>query len=184
MDTRKIAPGLYQYTAIDDCSRYKIIGLYPRRTAENTLKFIDCVVEEMPIATETIQTDCGIEFMAFKVQLRLRELCIKFRPIRPGAPHLNGKVERTQKTDVDEFWSLINVGSDDLEDQLTEWQHCYNWERVHGSIGMPPIDKLCSLIHEAPYWEDVIATYDPSQKHFREREYEADTHNRALKRSE
>ena len=32
MDVCKIGPDLYQYTAIDDCSRFKILGLYPRRT--------------------------------------------------------------------------------------------------------------------------------------------------------
>ena len=30
MDTCKIAPGIYQYTAIDDCSRYKVLGVYSR----------------------------------------------------------------------------------------------------------------------------------------------------------
>ncbi len=28
---------------------------------------------------------------------------IKCRPIKPGSPHLNGKVERSQKTDLEEF---------------------------------------------------------------------------------
>src|SRR5215469_16945895 len=33
MDVCKIAPALYQYTAIDDCSRWKVLDLYPRRSA-------------------------------------------------------------------------------------------------------------------------------------------------------
>lgn len=33
MDTCKIAPGLYQYTAIDDCTRYRVLRVYTRRTA-------------------------------------------------------------------------------------------------------------------------------------------------------
>jgi hypothetical protein len=36
MDLCKIANHLYQYTAIDDCTRYKVIALYGRRSAENT----------------------------------------------------------------------------------------------------------------------------------------------------
>jgi hypothetical protein len=43
MDTCQIKPGLYQYTAIDDCSRFQVLGLYPRRTAANTLAFLDRV---------------------------------------------------------------------------------------------------------------------------------------------
>ena len=46
MDVCKIAPALYQYTAIDDCSRYKVLGIYPRRTASNTLDFLEQVLEE------------------------------------------------------------------------------------------------------------------------------------------
>jgi transposase InsO family protein len=41
MDTIKIAPGLYQYTAIDDCTRYRVLGLYSRRTAANTFLFLE-----------------------------------------------------------------------------------------------------------------------------------------------
>ncbi len=41
MDVCKIASGLYQYTAIDDCTRYKVIALYSRRTAKNTLNFLE-----------------------------------------------------------------------------------------------------------------------------------------------
>lgn len=44
MDTCKIASGLYQYTSIDDCTRYRVLRLYNRRTAANTLDFLDCVM--------------------------------------------------------------------------------------------------------------------------------------------
>ncbi|CAH0543266.1 IS481 family transposase ISVch1 [Vibrio marisflavi CECT 7928] len=48
VDTCKIAPGAYQYTAIDDCSYYRLLRCYSRRTAANTVEFIECVVDEMP----------------------------------------------------------------------------------------------------------------------------------------
>nr|PMK26291.1 hypothetical protein BCU03_19065 [Vibrio breoganii] len=34
---------------------------------------------------------------------------IKFRPNKPGSPHLNGKVEHSQKTDKSEFYPTIDV---------------------------------------------------------------------------
>src|SRR5262249_13359608 len=68
MDVCKIAPGLYQYAAIDDCSRYKVLGLYARRTAANTLRFLERLIEEMPFPIQRIQTDRGREFFAEKVQ--------------------------------------------------------------------------------------------------------------------
>jgi transposase InsO family protein len=95
MDVCKICPAVYQYTAIDDCSRYKVVGAFPRRTAVNTLSFLEQVIEEMPFAIQRIQTDRGLEFFAEAVQQRLFDWGIKFRPIRPRSPHLNGKVSRS-----------------------------------------------------------------------------------------
>jgi putative transposase len=98
MDTCKIRPGLYQYTAIDDCSRFQVLGVFPRRTATNTLAFLDRVAAGMPFPVQRVQTDRGQEFLAHEVQDRLRDPRIKFRPNRPRAPHLDGKVERVQRT--------------------------------------------------------------------------------------
>jgi transposase InsO family protein len=59
---------------------------------------------------------------------------VKFRPVKPGSPYLNGKVERSQKTDLDEFYATVNLKSSDKEDELQEWQHYYNWHRPQGSL--------------------------------------------------
>lgn len=40
LDTFKVAPGLYQYTAADDCTRLRVLGLYPRRSAANSVHFL------------------------------------------------------------------------------------------------------------------------------------------------
>jgi hypothetical protein len=33
---------------------------------------------------------------------------IKFRPIPPRSPHLNGKVERTHRADREELWDTVD----------------------------------------------------------------------------
>lgn len=99
MDVCKIRPGVYQYTAIDDCSRYKVLGVFTRRTAADTLRFFEQVIEEMPFAIQRIQTDRGLEFFAEAVQRRLFDWGIKSRPIRPRSPHLKGKVVCCQSDD-------------------------------------------------------------------------------------
>ena len=73
MDVCKIAPGIYQYTAIDDCSRYKVLRLYSRRTTNNTMDFFDVVIEEIPFAIQRLQTDRGREIFATQFQNRLLE---------------------------------------------------------------------------------------------------------------
>lgn len=184
IDVCKIAPGLYHYAAVDDCTRYRVLGLYPRASATHTLQFLDRVVEEMPFAIQRIQTDRGREFFALRVQEWLRDAAIKFRPIRPASPHLNGKVERAHKTDLAEFYDVVDLRAKDLHDQLSLWQHAYNWDRPHSSLGgKAPIDRVCELIDQTPLAEDVGARFDAADEHFRHPEFAVDQALLRLKRS-
>ena len=183
MDVCKIAPGLYQYTAIDDCTRYKVLRLYKRRTADNTLKFLDAVIEEMPFAFQRIQTDRSKEFFADEVQQRLLDWGIKFRSIKPRFPHLNGKVERSQRTDLDEFYATVNMKNPELDDRLSEWQHYYNWDRPHSSLnGKTPIERLHELSDKVLFWNDVDSKFDPDKERIQDQNYYANLILKKLKR--
>lgn len=165
MDVCKISSKLYQYTAIDDCTRYKVLALYRTRTSTNTLDFIEQVIERIPFPIQRIQTDRGQEFFAYEVQRRLKEYGIKFRPIRPASPHLNGKVERSQRTDLDEFYSSIDIKSSNLVEELGYWEFYYNWHRPHSSLyGKTPHEKYIELIHNTPLHEVVSNNYNPDQE--------------------
>ncbi len=50
--------------------------------------------------------------------------------LRPGAQQ-NGKVERTQRADLEEFGATVDPKSVDLRHRLDEWQHFWNWHRPH-----------------------------------------------------
>jgi hypothetical protein len=63
VDTMKVSPGRFPYTAIDDCTRLRVLGLYPRRTASNAVHFLkQRMVEEFPFPIQRVQTDRGGEF--------------------------------------------------------------------------------------------------------------------------
>lgn len=126
MDICKIGWNLYQCIAIDDCTRYKMVGLFSKQTTHNTLLIIGKLIEVITFLTKRLQTDRGNKFFAFEVQKRLSEYAIRFRPIRPGAPHFNCKIEISQKTDLDEFYSTVDLKSEDLLKGLQEYQHYYN----------------------------------------------------------
>jgi transposase InsO family protein len=72
---------------------------------------------------------------------------IKFRPIKPRSPHLNGKVERSQKTDLEEFYATVSINDfDKLKRELEHWQFYYNWQRPHSYLspiyGMGKLPRL------------------------------------------
>jgi transposase InsO family protein len=182
MDTCKIRPGLYQFTAIDDCSRFLVASLARRRSAHATLRFLDQVLEEMPFPIQRLQTDRGTEFFAEEVQRRLMDEAIRFRPIPPRSPHLNGKVERAQRTTLEEFWAVADPKAADVGDQLALWVHHYNWHRSHESLhGDTPIDRVCQRADKTPLWAAVSNVYDPAKEHIQIRHHAVEMALRALK---
>ena len=175
MDTMKIAPGVYQYTAVDDCSRFRVLGVHPRRNARNTLLFLDRVTEEMPFPIQRIQTDRGTEFFAESVQRRLMAAFIKFRPIPPRSPHLNGKVERSQLTDLMEFWSRHAPKEEGIQQRIEEWQFVYNYRRSHGGLaGKIPGGRIAEVGEHTPLSEVVVAAYDESKERIRYSDWKKD----------
>jgi transposase InsO family protein len=188
MDTMKIRDDLFQFTAVDDCTRMRVLGLYPARTAENAVHFLEeRVLEEFPFPIQRVQTDRGGEFFGTVFQQVLRDNSIKFRPNRPAAPHLNGKVERSQQTDRMEFWSTVDVTASlaALAEPLDEWQQYYNWERPHSSLGgKPPLDLCCELLETTPFSDEIAALYFDADEPWRERDYQLDLQQLKLKRSQ
>jgi Integrase core domain len=54
----------YQFTAIDDCTRIRVLRIYDRLSQKTAIQFADYVVEMLPFAVEVIQTDNGAEFQS------------------------------------------------------------------------------------------------------------------------
>lgn len=126
LDTCKIAPGDHQYTAVAACMRYRVMAIFRRRTAPKKPAYLEHALEEMPFPVQRVPTDRGRELFAVGIQQWLMEHCIKCRPNKPASPHLNGKVECSQKTDREEFSAIADLSSPELELRLAEWQHYDN----------------------------------------------------------
>ena len=170
IDTCKVGKHLYQFTAIDDCTRMRVLALYSSRSAINAAHFVENrLLKEFPFPIQRIQSDRGGEFIGEEFQDALRENRIKFRPNRPRAPHLNGKVERSQRTDRMEFWSSVDttVQRELLDEQLSQWQDFYNQERTHSAIHCKtPQARFLELLDVLPTFEDIQAAYVAPQKKY------------------
>lgn len=67
---------------------------------------------------------------------------IRHAYIKRGTPQLNGKVERSHRSDGQEFYQLLSYKGDvDLEAKLNEWENFYNFyrPRTAPSMGKPPM---------------------------------------------
>jgi transposase len=128
----------YQFTAIDDCTRLRIMKIYPRLNQKTAIQFLDYVLAQLPFSVEKIQTDNGVEF-ATQFHWHVLDKGIGHVYIKPRTPRLNGKVERSHRIDAEEFYRLLDgVVIDDVNvfnARLKEWQDYYNYDRPHGGLG-------------------------------------------------
>jgi transposase-like protein len=146
--------------------------LFPRKTAANTVTFLAQLRAAMPFPIQRIQTDRGQEFFAYKVQDQLRDWRIKFRPVRPRSPHLNGKVERVQRTALEEFWAAADLDDPEIASRFIDWQGFYNADRPHTSLGgRTPAERLEQLRDKIPEPHAIDAAYDRKREWDRQQHY-------------
>ncbi|MEX0663631.1 MAG: IS481 family transposase [Acidimicrobiia bacterium] len=136
----------YQFTAIDDCTRIRVLRIYPRNNQKTAIQFIDYVLEKLPFQVETIQTDNGAEFQS-GFHWHVLDRGINHVYIKPATPRLNGKVERSHRIDAEEFYRMLDGVVIDTTEmfnlKLQEWEDFYNFNRPHGGLdGQTPYERL------------------------------------------
>jgi transposase InsO family protein len=134
---------VFQYTAIDDCTRYRVLRLYPRQNQQTSLHFLEELRRGLPFPIRKLQSDNGSEFpLAFK--LAVEAAGIRHRYIKPRRPEQNGKVERSHRVDEEEFWSQHEFATRmDADAPLADWERRYNHERFSLALqGRTPAEKL------------------------------------------
>jgi len=136
----------YQFTAIDDCTRLRVLRIYPALNQKTAIQFVDYVLERLPFQVQVIQTDNGGEFGA-SFHYHVLDKGVGHKYIRPRTPRLNGKVERSHRIDNEEFYRLLDGAVIDdakvFNNKLQEWEDYYNYHRPHGGLGgQTPYERL------------------------------------------
>ena len=124
----------YQYTAIDEFSRYRFLMAFEESNTFSSTQFLEALVKAFPFKIECIQTDNGFEFTnrfgsgrptLFEVDLKQRG--IRHKLIKPFTPRHNGKVERSHRKDNEYFYASHKFFSfNDFKAQLAVHNRNYN----------------------------------------------------------
>lgn len=149
---------VYQFTAIDCCTRWRFLRLYSEQHSMNASRFLNELVAEAPFKIRGVKTDNGSIFTnrycgAYKsLGTRKKHIfddtCRSYKIIhyliQPGKPAQNGKVERSHRTDREEFWNRVSFSSlENLAKKQKMYLDWYNNEREHlGINGLTPREKL------------------------------------------
>ena len=137
----------FQYTALDDCTRFRVLRLYRRHHQSSSLAFLSELCRALPFRIRKLQCDNGHEF-PFAFALAVQALGIRHRYIKPRRPQQNGKVERSHRIDQEEFWGRHRFADFDAAAVgLRAWETRYNHERFSLALqGRTPAEKLAALL--------------------------------------
>ena len=138
-ELREKGERFYQYTAIDEYSRYRYIWFTNAHDTYASTEFVERLVKVFPFKIEKIQTDNGFEFtnrlswqtfMKEKKTMfenKLEELGIEHKLIKPHTPKQNGKVERSHRKDQERFYyEKVFCSLEDLRNRGKYWIKEYN----------------------------------------------------------
>lgn len=150
----------YQYTAIDEYTRLRVIWFAKEHSTYESSKFIDEVIKKFPFKIEEIQTDNGFEFTnrlnsnlkkreeKTKFEKRLEELGIKHKLIKPYTPRHNGKVERSHRKDQERFYyKKVFCSFEDLVNRAKYWIKEYNNFPMRPLGWLSPKEKYLEYIN-------------------------------------
>ena len=97
---------------------------------------------------QMIRADRGHEFQA-KFHWHVEDRGIRHVYIKPRSPQLNGKVERSHRSDQEEFYRLLSYKDDvDLEAKLADWERFYNLARPHGAHNGKTPTRLSETVYD------------------------------------
>ena len=110
----------YQYTAIDECTRWTFREMYDEHSTYSSTDFLVKLIKKCPFPIREIQTDNGTEFtMALRVkdpenhktmfENTLDKAGIIYHRIRVATPRHNGKVERQHRCDELRFYKKMKM---------------------------------------------------------------------------
>ena len=106
---------MYQYTAIDECTRFRFIATFKEQSTYSSMLFLQQFIRRFPFQIHKAQTDNGVEFTKrFQAadeenltlfEKELKRLGIAHQKIRPYTPRHNAKVERSHRKNNEEFYA-------------------------------------------------------------------------------
>jgi transposase-like protein len=136
----------FVHTAIDSHSRLAYSEVLPDEKGITAVGFwqrAHAWFAELGITIEVAQTDNGACYKSFAFRDAVAATGTHHHRLPPRRPAWNGKVERFNRTLVEE-WAYVRVYRSDAARTaaLDHWLHLYNHHRHHTAIGGTPMSRI------------------------------------------
>ena len=138
------------HTIIDDHSRVAYTEVHNDESAVTAVGVLHRAVEwfaDRGVAIERILSDNGGAYRSHLWRDTCEALSITPKRTRPYRPQTNGKVERFNRTLLEEWaYACAYLSEADRAAAYPGWLHHYNHHRGHTSLkGKSPIDRVPNL---------------------------------------
>ncbi|MFD8484121.1 IS481 family transposase, partial [Kitasatospora sp. NPDC059673] len=135
------------HTAVDDHTRLAYSEILPDERQETAAGFwqrAERFFAELGITVERVLTDNGSCYRSRLWRDTLRASGITHKRTRPYRPQTNGKVERFNRTLLDEWaYQRPYTSNQERAEALPDFLHTYNYHRCHTALGgQPPITRV------------------------------------------
>ncbi|MGX7826520.1 IS481 family transposase [Actinokineospora sp. 24-640] len=140
----------YLHNAVDDHSRLAYSEILPderKHTAAGFWTRAHTWFTSMGLTVERVLTDNGACYRSHPFRDALAATSVTHKRTRPYRPQTNGKVERFNRTLLDE-WAYHQPYHTETERQAAypQWLHHYNHHRGHTALnGQPPTSRVPNL---------------------------------------
>lgn len=134
---------LYQWAAIDECTRMRFVCDFEEHTPENSVKFLVMLIKAFPFRIKIIQTDNGTEFTykyisddnVCSFDKALQKLGIKHKLISLRTPWHNGKVERSHRNNQRYFYDWETFKNIEDLNRKTEKHLVWSNNKIMRTLG-------------------------------------------------
>ncbi len=136
------------YHGIDDCTRMVYGAIEEGFWINESIYFVNSLIEKMPFKIKTIRTDNGKEFWKAFTEY-LKSIGIKHIRNEPYMPQHNGKIERYHGTwkRLEVFHWNNDMELDEIRYRNSQWLSYYNTQRRHSWLWMYHLTPLQKLFH-------------------------------------
>jgi transposase InsO family protein len=156
MDVKYLTPELtglpwtcFEYGIIDIYSRYKDAVILNHLDQDGSIEALLTLIPRLPFKPVFLQTDNGLEFQE-RFTRHVTSLSLSHHHIHKSTPNENAVIERSFRTDEDEFFFFQYKGAkdyDDLRAQYARYLSWYNTIRPHLGIQLKtPLQVVQSTV--------------------------------------
>ncbi len=139
------------HAAVDDHTRLAYVEVLDTNNGDDSAAFLTRAIAwfaGLGITVEAVMTDNHFSYVnSVAFQTVLHNANVRHVRIPPRRPQVNGKVERFNRTLLEEWaYARLFTRNQDRRRALARWLHDYNHHRTHTALGgHPPITRVNNL---------------------------------------